>query len=1057
MKKTNLLILLCLFVASQAFAQQSQSFAEHWFGIKPQTKVQANTRSSNKKSVVKPGLRSVTANADGIITLDLNSPLNPTSFEVNANSVWTETYNDEDYTYFETNSPFAFSHILDGPGAAFGGYYWDGFTYSKNGDNTDYGQGSSGGWVANQWGNMAGGGIKTDAEGNVMKDPSGIVLTDSEAPYLVAYWGFVMEPEYFYTVPYYGINLTEPAHNLQTIITDGNVYEAVGIYINNHPWPYYGNLNGDGFASAFGEGDYFKLIIHGLDADLNETGKSVEHMLAEYKDGQLVQSPNWEWVDLSSLGEIGGLYYTMKTTDEHPTYGPNTACYFCMDKLQIRAIQKTDVTITMNAVSKTMELKNKQTGEIIDAGTPESNKYTFQAAPGDYVLYAYGTDGTTLNGTIELTITDEETQSFQFYTITTWATNSGWILNTDYTIKTEVSSRESMARVITLGSSVTANRATFLTCSGDTYRTQFIPSESRQTEGYLTTSANATITANTNASKAIPMGYTYTVTAPAAATVFVGFPDYSGYYFRPFTEILPTDISVDGNNKVYTYTIAGSQACIYRISQSGKTTYASVFTKAASSESLIITEDMLNGDPKMVDHNVGSNNGYNVSDVYLNINEKGHLNLSSGNKHQIVNIRAWQTNNSITSNLFIEPDYHYTVINEKGKVDNSVVAVNEKGLLTAVGSGTAIVLVTYDAINVASALGGPFFSAIWPENTGVFVVSVDGAESGISPNMIINETRNTGTDKVARFNVDAELDVFYYLENEGSYKYTFTPEGVTSIALAQPIVGTNMTTYNAFENVANNGDGSYTVELINGRNIVKLISATGVSYQVLTAKSVTYTVSNASRESDTFEPGDKVSVRFNTVYHPNTKLAGIYNMNARIEYDANGSTVNSTANQYTFANTEAAQTISATIPADWNTEDDFLFTDGRIRSTAWGDPFGNHRTITLEVGRNPNFTAVMLTGYFGALPDIRISLKGITTNINHTSADSEIAIYPNPFTEYIIINANSTNEVFIYDISGKCVISTTLNTGKNYINTSNLSGGMYLLKSGTQTIKVMKK
>lgn len=339
MRKFNLLVLLCLFIAGQAFAQQRQSFAEYWFGVKSQGNLQKNVKATSRPNAARQSLRSVNTNADGIITLDLSTPINPETFEVNGDRVWIETYNDEDYTFFEANSPFAFSHLYGGPGMSFGGYYWDGFTYSKNGDNTNYGNGGSESWVAKQWGNMAAGGIKTDAEGNIMKDENGIVLTDVEVPYLVAYWGYAMEPEYFYKIPYYG-NLTEPAHNLQTIFTDGNTYEAVGLYVNNHPWPYYGNIDGDGFARKFGEGDYFKLIIHGLDAELNETGKSVVHILAEFTDGQLIQSPNWEWVDLSALGEIGGLYYTMETTDENPIYGPNTACYFCMDKLQVKRVSE---------------------------------------------------------------------------------------------------------------------------------------------------------------------------------------------------------------------------------------------------------------------------------------------------------------------------------------------------------------------------------------------------------------------------------------------------------------------------------------------------------------------------------------------------------------------------------------------------------------------------------------------------------------------------------------------------------------------------------------------
>jgi len=1038
-------------MASHVFAQQSRSFAEYWFGVKPQNSVQKSTKSSAKKAPVKAGLRSSTGNPSGIFTLDLSQPTNPATFDVDANGVWTGTYSN-DYPYIEfNNSTFMLSHVIDGDGFGDGsGGSWDGFTYSKNGDNTDYyGGGSSQSWTTHQWGNMAGGGIKTDADGNVLKDENGVVTADPDTPYLVAYWGYYKKEG-----PYADM-FPDAQQTLQIILN--KVYNAKGVYINNSPWPYYGNISGDGFARPLDQdGDYFKLIIYGLDENYEDNGKQVEYYLAQNIGGTLIQSPNWEWVDLSALGEIGGMYFRMESSAGDPMYGMNTAGYFCMDKLQVEDPLLREVTITMNTVSTTMGLKNKETGEPVNTGTPTSNKYTFKAYPGDYVLSAYGTDGTTLNGTIELTVTDDATQQFQFYTITAYATNSNWTLGTDYTINATAASKDAVPRTITLGSSVTAGRATFLACSGDSYYAQLIPNASRQGEGYLATNVSGTITANVTASKAVPMGYTYTVTAPAEATVYVGFPDYSGYYFRPFTEITAVDVTSEGENKVYTYTIAGGQACIYRISQPDKVTYASVFTKASSNDGITITPEMLDGNPKTIDHDVSHNSGYNVSDIYLNINEKGYLKLASGDTYQIVNIRAWQTNNSVTANLFIEPDFHYTVINENGTIDNSVVTVNNKGLLTAVGNGTAIVLVTYDAVNVASALGGPFFSAVWPENTGVFVVSVGATESGITPNMTINETL-ANANKNAGINVDAELDVFYYLEDKGGFDYTFTPTGVTSVSLAQPVVGTNMTTYNGFstDGVMNNGDGSYTVHLTQGRNIVKLTSAAGTAYQILTAKPVTYTVTNASREGEKIQPGDKVSIRFNTLYHPNTKLAGVYNMQAFLQYTAEGSVVRGTGNQYTFAGTANAQTVSATIPADWDIENDFTFTGGVLRSYGFGDPFGNHRLITLENGRNANFTAVLCEGYFGALPDISIKLTN-ATDITTISTESEFNIYPNPFVDHINIKTGTDSHLTIYNISGQCVLNTMVQAGETRIETSAFPKGSYVVKCGEKTMKIVK-
>lgn len=269
-----------------------------------------------------------------LITLNLGSPTNPAQIDLNEKGYWDKTYNtSDDYRWLEFGV-FRFSHILN----AFGGddvgggmSYWDGFTYCTSGDNTDYGEsGSSVAWVEEQWGCMPGGGIKTDANGNVIKDESGKVLVEKGNPYLVAYWG-------------YWIELMEGgAPCLQMKFSDGKEYKPVGIYIANHPWPYYGNIHGDGFARAFDqEGDFFKLIIHGMNDAGEATGAQVEHKLAEFKNGVLIQSPDWNYVDLSSLGTVSGLYFTMETSDADPIYGPNTAVYFCLDKLQVTSAEET--------------------------------------------------------------------------------------------------------------------------------------------------------------------------------------------------------------------------------------------------------------------------------------------------------------------------------------------------------------------------------------------------------------------------------------------------------------------------------------------------------------------------------------------------------------------------------------------------------------------------------------------------------------------------------------------------------------------------------------------
>lgn len=207
---------------------------------------------------------------------------------------------------------FIFSHSGTSDGGG-GMAYWDGFTICTSGDDTDYGtEGSSDGWISKQWGCMAGGGL----------DDNNQVL--SGAPYLVAYWGFFPE------------SMDNTLHTVRVDFADAKPHKVVGTYICNHPWPYYGNINGDGFASAFSqEGDYFALIAHGLDATGDPTGVTVRLNLATYHNGALTQSADWEYMDLTALGAVYGIYFTMEASDADALYGANTAVYFCLDKLTI--------------------------------------------------------------------------------------------------------------------------------------------------------------------------------------------------------------------------------------------------------------------------------------------------------------------------------------------------------------------------------------------------------------------------------------------------------------------------------------------------------------------------------------------------------------------------------------------------------------------------------------------------------------------------------------------------------------------------------------------------
>jgi hypothetical protein len=195
--------------------------------------------------------------------------------------------------------------------------YWGGFTTGSNGDTLCYSsncprpapciQQGSWDWVQNQWGVMAGGGI--DDSGNLVPGD----------PYFIAYWNYYQD--------------TQNNPSLQVSLADGSLFTPQEVWICNHPWPYWGNIYGDGFARPLDSiGDYFRLWIHAVNGSKHD---SIEWFLAE-NDGSLYQESIWQQIIFPvAWTNIELLYFTMETTDSDPIYGPNTAVYFNMDRLKV--------------------------------------------------------------------------------------------------------------------------------------------------------------------------------------------------------------------------------------------------------------------------------------------------------------------------------------------------------------------------------------------------------------------------------------------------------------------------------------------------------------------------------------------------------------------------------------------------------------------------------------------------------------------------------------------------------------------------------------------------
>lgn len=685
------------------------------------------------------------------------------------------------------------------------------------------------------------------------------------------------------------------------------------------------------------------------------------------------------------------------------------------------SVNAANVKVTMNNVSKTMSLVSASTGEPVDVGAPSGMEYSFDAPAGDYVLSGFATDGKTLNGSIGLTVTDsQEPQEFKILTNTVYVTNdkNTWTVeNGDFSLEVKVTSREGISYPVTAGHSVTSGRYTFLAYSGNSYYVAMIPGEKRVAEGYTTLYKSGTLTANVNVSGAIPKGENYTVSVPREADFQL---NMKFSHFVDFTPVEPVAVEETGGMKKLTYYLSHGQVYNYRTWLPGKLTRAGYFTMAADAAKrpvIEFSEADFDGDPATINHDPKSNDGYETGGIFLNINERGHLSLNPGETFKLHSMRCWEISDNSTNNYFIEPDFHYTVIGLDGKPSAEVVEISSKpgsawAELKAAGEGDAIVLVTYDAIGLnyyngadkKPYMGGEFWGAIWPENTAAFVVSVGGKETAVKPNMVLNEKYNMNALRLAGNNVDAEHDVFYYLDTEDGARYTFMPENAAEVTMAYPSIGERMATYTGFgtDGVTRNDDGSYTLLLRHGRQIVRLTDASGnSSYQVITAKECHREIINVNRPgSRIFQPGDHVKVQYTGLFHPANKIAGIYNMSAYVTYNGvpNGSSLILGSGQYTFASVESAQAVTFDIPSDHDTaaEPEIVMNEGVIQVNGFGDPIGSHRNIDDVAGRSPNFSAISHKTYFGMIPDVVIPLSAvknfmIKTVCNVEGADIEIS------------------------------------------------------------------
>ena len=658
-----------------------------------------------------------------------------------------------------------------------------------------------------------------------------------------------------------------------------------------------------------------------------------------------------------------------------------------------------DVSVTLSGMHdaqvKSLKLYTYMDGvkgadDLLAAKKAADGAYTIDLAPGAYWADGYDANGD-CNGGVSINVSSENNnfKLQRMYQIS--VSPSKWVKDTDYTLSLRVTDAFGAERKAAFGYTVNGKgqswESTYMSCLfvvGDTVSVTATPNAETH-PNYNPATASKTPTMNDSLSLTCKEFVTVTVTAPKGSTIDAG--TLAKYYV--YTFLTPYERSVEEGTA--TFRLDKNTDYFYRVRHPQGATYWNYIRLSADAAYTVTDEDLgLTGDFSKDTIYHFENNVYDRAGIYLNINTKGYKNMAVGETFELNSFRNWFAIESFMNAKVALPEMHYQVIDVNGNASDVVTitpnALNSNvAVMKAEKAGTAIVLVTYDAMTHMAgqtSTASHRFSAIWPELTGVFVVNVGADGSAIQTNMNLDRMDAVIEKDEAR-QLDAEHDILFYTGTEGA-SYSFKPEAGCTVSVLRPTVTAASMTYSGgFTNtgVTTAEDGTVTVSgLITGRNIIKVTKGGLSTYQVVTARGVSYKFVNAEgteltqEELAAIKPGDSVTIQFSNLISPKEKLSGAYNFNFSLYMQGPDGTFfksdpGGNFGVYDFSGNPERQKLTVTIPKFWAKETYTL--SGAIKQAGWpGVP--THRGITYAVGTNPGFDAPKTAGILSRLPEITI-------------------------------------------------------------------------------------
>lgn len=437
---------------------------------------------------------------------------------------------------------------------------------------------------------------------------------------------------------------------------------------------------------------------------------------------------------------------------------------------------------------------------------------------------------------------------------------------------------------------------------------------------------------------------------------------HKGVAYTEMEEKQPVAVDTSGELDIYTYEITRS-SCMCLVAGGDGTAYkkSAYFTMPEIQE---IKKE------KIILENKDASTTYRLSgmcdstDIYSNIREN-YLEMQVGEQTQLEAFRVSQTVTDSISNQFYEPDRHYRILaGDSVTLTDAGAPGREYQLLKAVKSGISVIEITYDEIDIDGTYN---FPALPKEKTGIVIVNVGGSSAGIESGIDLTQY-DTVYIPYKTINPDGTVS-----QGQDTVEYTFKPGDGVSVQVHEPL-SVNSDWNTQWATYPKNDDGSYTITLHEGRNIVELKSGSNVLYKIINAAKLTTTIENAVRPGQMLHSGDVAKISFEGLELPLKKMAAVYNPGypdtTWVQYTQGEDTIRSAGVQYSIG-------VNNTIQTEVKTVGDTVLTGGTIHLTHMGSPLYSHCNIPLA-GLTPNTTANEDKNkvYYSVLPDITLTVIG---------------------------------------------------------------------------------